>query len=221
MMRFLFASVVVILTGAAASAQTAPQQTPPPTQTPPPAQTPPPQQTPPLLPKPPGATPAPTPPPVAVPFPADAKVAFVNMQALLSESKLGKAGLAQMKTLTDKQQGDLTEKNNAIKALQQKIQTQSTVVTPETRNQWSSDLEKAQRDLQYSQNEAQAQVEELNQRLLGDFQEKVLPIIEALAKEKGLYAVFGAAESGVAYVHPGVDLTFELIKRLDAKFPGK
>jgi hypothetical protein len=76
-----------------------------------------------------------------------------------------------MKALTDKQQADLNDKNKAIQALQQKIQTQSTVVTPEARNQWSSDLEKAQRDLQYSQNEAQAQVEELNQRLLGDFQE--------------------------------------------------
>lgn len=219
MTRVLFASVLVILTGAAASAQTAGQQTPPPTQTaPPPQQTPPP-----LLPKPPG-TPTPTPaatPAVAVPFPADSKIAFVNMQALLSESKLGKAGLTQMKALTDKQQGDLNDKNKAIQALQQKIQTQSSVVTPETRNQWSSDLEKAQRDLQYSQNEAQAQVEELNQRLLGDFQEKVLPVIEALAKERGLYAVFGVQESGVAYVHPGVDVTLELVKRLDAKFPGK
>ena len=213
MKRVWFASVLMILTSAAASAQ---QTTPPPTTTPPPA------QTPPLLPKPPGTqTPAPTPPPVAVPFPADSKIAFVNMQALLSESKLGKAGLVQMKTLTDKQQADLNDKNKAIQALQQKIQTQSAVVTPETRNQWSSDLEKAQRDLQYSQNEAQAQVEELNQRLLGDFQEKVLPIIEALAKEKGLYAIFGAAESGAAYVHPGVDLTLELVKRLDVKFPGK
>jgi len=220
MTRVLFASALVLLTGAAASAQTTGQQT-----TPPPTQTaPPPQQTPPpLLPKPQG-TPAPTPaatPAVVVPFPADSKIAFVNMQALLSESKLGKAGLAQMKTLTDKQQADLSDKNKAIQALQQKIQTQSAVATPEARSQWGSDLEKAQRDLQYSQNEAQAQVEELNQRLLADFQEKVLPVIEALAKEKGLYAVFGAQESGVAYLHPGVDLTVELVKRLDAKFPGK
>lgn len=214
MKRILFASVLMILTSAAASAQ---QTTPPPTAPPPAGQTPPP-----LLPKPPGTqTPAPTPAAVAVPFLADSKIAFVNMQALLSESKLGKAGLAQMKVLTDKQQADLNDKNKAIQTLQQKIQTQSAVVTPEARNQWSSDLEKAQRDLQYSQNEAQAQVEELNQRLLGDFQEKVLPIIEALAKEKGLYAIFGAAESGAAYIHPGVDLTVELVKRLDAKFPGK
>ncbi len=219
MTRSLLVSVLVILTGAAASAQAAGQQTtPPPTQTaPPPTQTP-------LVPKPPaGQIPAatPTPPPVAVPFPADSKIAFVNMQALLSESKLGKAGLAQMKTLTDKQQSDLSDKQKTIQTLQQKIQTQSAVVTPEARSQWNSDLEKAQRDLQYFQNETQAQVEELNQRLLSDFQEKVMPIIEGLAKEKGLYAVFGAAESGVAYVHPGIDLTVELVKRLDAKFPGK
>ncbi len=204
----VLASALVILAGSAAAAQTPP----PATQTPPPA-----TQTP-LVPKPqtPAATPAPQ-----VPFPADAKVAFVNMQALLGESKLGKAGLAQMKTLTDSQQGDLVAKQNAIKTLQQKIQQQGAIVTPTALSQMQSDLEKANRDLQYAQNEAQAQVEELNQKLLGDFQEKVMPIIDALAKEKNLYAVFGAAESGVAYIHPGIDLTTELVKRLDAKYPGK
>jgi outer membrane protein len=205
----VLASALVMLAGSVASAQTPP----PATQTPPPTQTPtlPKPQTPP-----PTATPAPQ-----VPFPADAKVAFVNMQALLSESKLGKAGLAEMKTLTDKQQADLAAKQNAIKTLQQKIQQQGAVVTPTALAQMQTDLEKANRDLQYSQNEAQAQVEELNQKLLGDFQEKVMPLIDALAKEKNLYAVFGAAESGVAYIHPGIDLTSELVKRLDEKYPGK
>ncbi len=203
MTRTLFASMLFVSLGAGASAQT-----PPPTQTPPP-----------LLPKPSPTAPAAAP-AQALPFPADSKFAFVNMQELLSESLLGKAGVAQMKTLTDKQQSDLVVKNNAIVATQQRIQQQSTVVTPAALAVMNADLDKAQRDLQFARNEAQAQAEELNQKLLVDFQDKVLPIINALAKEKNLYGVLSVQDSGALFFNPALDLTAEVIKRLDVKFPG-
>src|SRR5262245_52590976 len=109
MTRILIASALttVLVTGSAAAYQANPPatQTKPPAQTPPPTN--PPQTTtpPPLLP--PGQTtpakPA-TPPP---PFPAEAKVAFVSLQAVVSESKLGKAGSNQMKTLADQRNSEI------------------------------------------------------------------------------------------------------------------
>ena len=44
-----------------------------------------------------------------------------------------------------------------------------------------------------------------------------MPIIEEVAKEKGLYLVFTIADSGFAYVYPGLNISDEVIKRLDAK----
>ena len=38
-------------------------------------------------------------PPAPVPFPADAKVGYVDMQYVISESKLGKAGLEKIQAL--------------------------------------------------------------------------------------------------------------------------
>ncbi|HUL74634.1 MAG TPA: OmpH family outer membrane protein [Vicinamibacterales bacterium] len=214
--RFVLVTAFVALGAAGLSAR----QTPPPASQPP-TRPPAGQQTPPPLPTAPKPAATPTPAATPVPFPADSKIAFINMQYIVSESKLGKAGTAQMKTLTDKQQADLAEKNNAIRALQQKIQTQSALVTAAAQAQMTSELEKLQRDLQYAQNEAQAQADELNQKLLSDFQEKVLPIVDAIAKEKGLYAVWSVQDAGVAYVQPGLDLSAEVIKRLDVKYPGK
>ena len=40
---------------------------------------------------------------------------------------------------------------------------------------------------------------------------------QAVAKEKGLHAIYSIADSGAAYVHPGLDLSVEITKRLDAK----
>src|SRR5215813_5030074 len=54
----------------------------------------------------------------------------------------------------------------------------------------------------------------LQDELQGDFQKKLIPIIEEVAKEKGLYVVF-TTDSGVAYMHAGLDISSEVIKRLD------
>ena len=52
---------------------------------------------------------------------------------------------------------------------------------------------------------------------MGEFQKRLLPVIEEVAKEKGLHAVFSVADSGAAYVHPGLNITDEVVKKLDAK----
>ena len=49
-----------------------------------------------------------------------------------------------------------------------------------------------------------------------EFVQKVNPIIDAVAKEKGLQIVFNGGDAGFAWADPGLDLTSEVIKRLDA-----
>src|SRR5438445_718155 len=41
--------------------------------------------------------------------------------------------------------------------------------------------------------------------------------VPAIAKEKGLELVFNASESGLAWMTPGLDLTADVIKRLDGQ----
>jgi Skp family chaperone for outer membrane proteins len=200
----------------------APAQTPPPVQTPPPAQTPRPTPTqtprptatpPPLLPPQPAATP--------VPFPTESKIGFVDMQIIVSTSKLGKMGQERMKVLTDQQNADLGAKSKQLQALQQEIQSQGSVLTASALAQKNSELDKLQRAAQFAQQDWQAQTDTLNKQLLQDFQEKLLPVLEALRNEMNLWAIFSVADSGAAAVHPGLNLSAEVVKRLDAKYPGK
>ena len=78
------------------------------------------------------------------------------------------------------------------------------------------DIDRMQRDIQFANQNAQAEVNEMTNDLQADFQKKLMPIIEEVAKEKGLYVVF-TAEAGVAFVHPGLNITEEVIKRFDTK----
>ena len=53
------------------------------------------------------------------------------------------------------------------------------------RGQLEKDIEKAQRDLQFAQQDAQTEVTDLTKQLQGDFQEKLNPVIEQLRVDKG------------------------------------
>ena len=51
-----------------------------------------------------------------------------------------------------------------------------------------------------------------------------MPIVEEIRAEKGLWVIFAVqgADGGLAVLaaNPGLDLSPEVIKRLDAKYPG-
>jgi outer membrane protein len=174
-------------------------------------------QTPPVTAQPPAAQPAaPKPPSPPVPFPQDAKYAFVDVQQIASSSAAGKAASARLEELTKKKQTEIGDKTKQLQALTTKRDTSVGVMNDTARAQLDKDIDRLQRDIQFANTNAQAEVNDLQNELQGDFQKKLIPIIEELAKEKGLYMIF-TAESGFAYVHPGLNLSDEVIKRLDAK----
>ena len=174
-------------------------------------------QTPPATPAQPPAQPAvQTPPPPAAPFPAGAKIAFFRPQVVFQSSAEGKAALTRVQALTQKKQNENAAKNKALQDAQAKLQGQGGVLNDAARAQLEKDIDKLQRDIQFSQSNAQAEMQDLNNELQAEFTKKVGPIIEEIAKEKGLYLVF-TTESGFAYVHPGLNISEEVIKRLDSK----
>jgi len=161
------------------------------------------------------AAPAPQAPKPPAPFPQDSKIAFVDMNAIAANSAAGKAASAKLKALNDQKLAEINEKNKALQAAQTKLNTGGSVLNDAAREELQKDVERMQRELQFAQQNAQAEINELNQDLQNDFGKKVVPIIQAIAEQKGLYAVF-TTESGTAYVNPGLDITPEVVRRLDA-----
>jgi outer membrane protein len=166
--------------------------------------------------QPPAAQPeAPKPQPPA-PFPQDAKYAVVDVQNIAQNSTAGKEASKKLNDLQAKKMADLQDKNKQLQALTTKRDSSVGVMSDAARAQLDKDIDKLQRDIQYAQSTAQAEMQDLNNELQADFTKKVGPVIEEIAKEKGLYLVF-TADSGFAYVHPGLNISDEVIKRLDSK----
>jgi outer membrane protein len=210
-------AVLVIALSAApvfaqAGQQPAPKPAAPATQTPaPPAQQPPTQ--PPTTPaqQPPAAQPQPP-----RPFPEGAKVAYVQLPLIAQNSTEGKAASAKIEDLQKKKQAELQDKNKSLQAAQQKLSASGTVINDSARAQLEKEIERQQREIQFAQQNAQAEVQDLTQELQEQFRLRLVPILNQIGEERGLHFILSAGDAGFIYANPGLDLTQEVIKRLDA-----
>jgi Skp family chaperone for outer membrane proteins len=222
----LAAALALVLSAASAFAQAAgqpagqaparpaqPAQTAPPRPTAP-AQTAPARPAPaPTVPAQPAAQAALTPPP---PFPAGAKAGFVNLQAIAQMTTDGKAAAAKVNALATKKQNEGAAKAKALQDNQTKLQTSGNVMSETARGQLEKDIERQTVEGQRFEQDAQAELNELQQELQQEFQAKLLPVLVELSKEKGLQVLFSAGDAGVIWIEPGIDLTLEAVKRMDA-----
>jgi Skp family chaperone for outer membrane proteins len=204
-------SVVSMLTAGSALAQTTPPAQPPakPPATPPataPA-TPPPTQPP--------AAPAPKP-EAPRPYPEGAKIAYIDIQAVAANSVDGKAASARIQELQKKKMAEITEKNKALEAAKTKQATGATIMNDQARLSLEKEVDKLTREVQFLQQEAQSDSQALQAELQVEFQRKLNPVLEQIGKEKNLHMLVDINNAGAVWVDTGLDLTGEVIKRLDA-----
>jgi outer membrane protein len=161
-------------------------------------------------------TPAPPAAAAPQPFPEGAKIAYVDLQFIASNSVEGKTATAKIQEYAKKKTAELAEKNKALEALRNKLLQGGTVLSDQARSQMEKDIDKMNRELQFAQQDAQAEQTQLTNELQNDFQTRLNPIIDQVAKEKGLHLVVSIADSGAVWAHTGLNISAEVMKRLDS-----
>ena len=165
------------------------------------------------------AQPAAPPPAPPAPFPQGAKVAYVNLQAVAQLSVEGKAANAKVQALTQKKQAEIADKTKALQASQQKLQTGGSVMNEQARATLEKEIDRQTRELERLQQDAQADLNELQQELQAEFQKKMFPVLQQLSIEKGLHLLLNVPSETVIWGADGLDLTLEAVKKLDGAKP--
>jgi Skp family chaperone for outer membrane proteins len=160
--------------------------------------------------------------------PRSPRIAVIDMQAISSDSVLGKSYATKLEALENeikaegtKKQAELTKKDAAIKALNDELEKQGAVLSAEAADkkrleitkltrERTAFLEDGQAELQNLRNRAEQQAQSLN----GEFQNKIKPVIEAVSKEKGIDILL---TSQVALtMNKEFDISKDVITRVDA-----
>lgn len=149
-------------------------------------------------------------------FQAGLKYAFINIQRIANESADGRAANEKIKALQDQRIREVQDKTKAIQGNQERLERDGSVMSDQARQQLQRELERQQLDLQRFTEDAQEDVAALTQQLQMDFERKLMPIIDTLAREKDVHMVFNDIESGLVWAIPGMDLTADIIRALNA-----
>jgi Skp family chaperone for outer membrane proteins len=144
------------------------------------------------------------------------KIGVINSQEVLEKSAEGKRVIARLQEKDKSNQAVMTKLDEEIRQLETKINTQRLTLAEEALYNMSADLQKKQTDRKRVAEDAVRDFQDLQNKLFNKVQSELIPIIEALGKEKGIDLILDLAKSGAVYYNPTVDLTEDVIKRYDA-----
>jgi Skp family chaperone for outer membrane proteins len=128
------------------------------------------------------------------------RIAVIDMARVSSESLLGKGYASQLEALKNeidaegtKKQSELQKMDAAVKALQDELDKQGSVLSPEAVEKKRQEIVKKTRERQAFLEDGQAELQRMRERaqqqaqaLNNEFQVRMKPHIEAVAKEKGI-----------------------------------
>jgi outer membrane protein len=155
------------------------------------------------------------------------RIAVIDMQQISAESALGKSYAAkiealesEIKTEGTKKQNELQKIDASIKTLQEELEKQGSVLSPEAADKKRQDIVKKQRDRQAFLEDGQADLQRMKERaeaqaqaMNAEFQQKIKPAIDAVAREKGIDIIL---TSQVALtLNQNFDISKEVIAKAD------
>src|SRR5687767_11408924 len=134
--------------------------------------------------------------------PAPLRMAFLDLPRIAAESAEGKVASGRVQALTQKKSAELQEKTKALQANQQKLQGGAAVLNDAARAQTQKEIDRLTVEIDRFQEDANAEVQEMQQQLQAEFQEKLRPIVDAMIKELAIGLLFSASDAGAIYMDP-------------------
>jgi outer membrane protein len=156
------------------------------------------------------------------------KIGLIDSRRLITESNAGRAVLAGLDKLADDKSQRLKPLQDEVQDLQKKLQDGRLSLSEEKLADMQKQLDDKLTQGRRLREDLQKEMEDAQARAFSDFEQKLAPLIEKFGKEQGLSMIFNVGffnqqnlPSGIVWADPSVDVTTELIRRIDAALPGE
>jgi len=143
------------------------------------------------------------------------KIGVVNFQEVALQSKVGKAVKARLEKLADQMQNEVKTEEDKFLARQKAFESKASKLTAAERQNQTDALEResvAIKRLIQDKTEKFRKEEADSVAALG---RQITPVIRAFATEKGYALILESRRPGLLYYDNNLDLTAEIVKRLD------
>jgi len=152
---------------------------------------------------------------VALPVGAQANLAVIDVQRVVTESDPGKEAIKKLKSISDAKVAEGQALQQNLAALQEQFNKQRFTVSEERLAEMNKELEDGSIAMRRFEDDAKRELEEARRRELGGLEQRILPIINEIGQERGYTLIFNKFQSGLVYADEAVDITDDVIRRFN------
>ena len=146
---------------------------------------------------------------------APARVAVIDVNKVLMSSSAGKSAYERLKKMQDDRVAQAKKLDDEIAALDKDINEKKLTLSEEKLADMTKRLSDKKIAMQRFAQDADRDIGEARDRALGELEQKIKPVIDALGKEMGLAAIFNKFESGLVYASDAIDITDTVVKKFN------
>lgn len=152
---------------------------------------------------------------------AQSKVGTINIQQAIVSTKDGQKAAAELQTRFEPRRKQIEQANAAVQALQEQYKKLGTVGSEEAKRKLQSDIEMKSKSLQRESEDAQAEFDQEQQKVLNELGGRIMQVINKYATDNGFSMILdiSSPQTPVIWASNTLDITNEVIKLYDANAP--
>jgi Skp family chaperone for outer membrane proteins len=143
------------------------------------------------------------------------RIGAINLSYVARTSKIGKSEIARIEDASRKKVAEIEIKAADVQRQQAALQKIGVGLSERARADLQRAFEKSRLELERFQQDARNEIDAMQAQFDLQFRAKLAPVIDEISKEKGLHFVFGLEEVAIVWWSPAVDISDEVVKRLD------
>jgi outer membrane protein len=150
---------------------------------------------------------------------APAKIAWINLDQVILTCDEGAKMFDGIQNFIDAKTTEMNKMRVELDGTRNKLSAGGSKITDEYRAELEESIEAKDTELQRFQQDTQKNINALRDKATNSLGKKLLPVIEKIAKEKGLNAVQVLNSSRDAWIDPSLIITDDVIKAFNLANP--
>jgi outer membrane protein len=153
--------------------------------------------------------------------PPPTKIGVIDLQSVIVKTKDGEKAAAELKAKFSPKQSELEKRQQDIAALQTQLRNGQNTMSDENKQKLTREIDQKGNLLKRDTEDANTDLEQEQQRMMGDLVPKILSVLNKYATDNGFAVVFdiSSQQTPVLFASNTVELTRAIIDAYDKASP--
>jgi outer membrane protein len=150
------------------------------------------------------------------------KVGVINIQSAIISTKDGQKAASELATKYEPRRKQIEARSGEVGSLKERLSKGANTMSEDAKQALVRDIDQKTRSLQRDTEDAQAEFDQEQNRVLQELGQKIMAVIDKYARDNGFTLILdvGAPQNPVLYASNNIDITNEIVALYDKNAPG-